>query len=75
MYQKVARLAYGLVNFHPFVDGNKRIAAHAMLLILKLNGVDLTYSQDELFDLFISLADESLGYEDLVNWIIGHIDD
>ncbi len=28
--QKAARLCYGLVKNHPFVDGNKRIGAHAM---------------------------------------------
>lgn len=28
---KVARLCYGLISNHPFVDGNKRIKAHAML--------------------------------------------
>ena len=26
--QKSARLAFGLINNHPFVDGNKRIGAH-----------------------------------------------
>ncbi len=30
--QKAARLCYGLVKNHPFVDGNKRIGAHAMLV-------------------------------------------
>lgn len=29
--QKAARLGFGLVKNHPFVDGNKRIGAHAML--------------------------------------------
>lgn len=31
LWQKAARLAFGLVKNHPFVDGNKRIGAHAML--------------------------------------------
>ena len=32
LQQKAARLCYGLVKNHPFVDGNKRIGAHAMLV-------------------------------------------
>ena len=35
--QKAARLCYGLVKNHPFIDGNKRIGVHAMLVFLALN--------------------------------------
>lgn len=42
---KAARLCFGIVKNHPFVDGNKRIGAHAMLVFLELNGFDLKYSQ------------------------------
>ncbi|MFQ7288329.1 MAG: Fic family protein [Lacrimispora saccharolytica] len=36
MQKKAARLCFGLVKNHPFVDGNKRIGAHAMLVFLSL---------------------------------------
>ena len=32
---KIARLAYGLVNNHPFIDGNKRIGTYVMLVLLE----------------------------------------
>ena len=35
--QKAARLCYGLVMNHPFVDGNKRAGAHIMLTFLAIN--------------------------------------
>lgn len=38
---KAARLGFGLVSNHPFVDGNKRTGAHVMLVFLALNGVEL----------------------------------
>lgn len=41
LQQKAARLCFGLVKNHPFVDGNKRIGAHAMLVFLALNGIEL----------------------------------
>ena len=34
--QKAARLGIGLTKNHAFVDGNKRIGAHAMLVFLVL---------------------------------------
>ena len=39
--QKAARLCFGLVKDHAFVDGNKRIGAHAMLVFLALNGIEI----------------------------------
>ena len=30
LLEKAARLGYGLIKNHPFVDGNKRIGTHAM---------------------------------------------
>jgi death-on-curing protein len=56
---KVAAITFGLVNNHGFVDGNKRIGVAAMLLLLKLNGYSLKYSQQELIVMGISIADGS----------------
>ena len=70
--QKAARLGYGLVQNHAFVDGNKRIAAHAALTFLALNGVELEYTQEELSDIFLKLASGEAKYEDLLAWIIEH---
>ena len=44
VYQKSSRLGFGLIKNHPFVDGNKRIGAHSMLVSLSLNGIELEYS-------------------------------
>lgn len=70
--EKAARLAFGLTRFHPFVDGNKRIGVHAMLVVLALNGVQLTYTQKELSDLFLSLAAGEIGYDELRDWVDAH---
>ena len=69
---KAARLAYGLVQNHAFIDGNKRIAAHVMLVYLKVNGVTLTYTQEELQDIFLGLAASEVTFNDLVGWIMNH---
>ena len=72
LQQKAARLCFGLVKNHPFVDGNKRIGAHAMLVFLALNGVELQYSQTELFGVIIQLAAGEIQSSDLLSWIITH---
>ena len=60
LQQKAARLCFGLVKNHPFVDGNKRIGAHAMLVFLALNGVELQHSQTELSDVITKHFVDSL---------------
>ncbi|MCH5287013.1 MAG: type II toxin-antitoxin system death-on-curing family toxin [Christensenellaceae bacterium] len=72
LQQKAARLCYGLVKNHPFLDGNKRIGAHAMLVFLALNGVELTYTQDELSDIILSVAASEVGYDSLLQWLLQH---
>ncbi len=72
LQQKAARLCFGLVKNHPFIDGNKRIGAHAMLVFLALNGINLNYTQDELVDITLRLASGETGYEDLWQWICSH---
>lgn len=64
LQQKGARLGYGLICNHAFVDGNKRIGAHIMLLFLSLNGIELEYTQEELSDLILNVAAGKLQFED-----------
>ena len=70
--QKAARLGYGLVKNHPFVDGNKRIGAHAMLVFLALNGIELEYTQRELADIILQVAANKADYNALFHWLIFH---
>lgn len=72
LQQKAARLCFGLVKNHPFVDGNKRIGAHAMLVFLALNGVELQHSQTELSDVILQLAAGEIEATDLLHWILAH---
>ncbi len=69
---KAARLGYGLIKNHSMVDGNKRIGTHAMLVFLALNGIELTYTQKELYETILDVAAGELGYEDLLEWVLQH---
>lgn len=69
---KAARLCYGLVKNHAMIDGNKRIGAHAMLVFLAVNGYELKYTQKELADIILDVADGKREYEDILSWILEH---
>ena len=69
---KAARLCYGLVKNHAMLDGNKRLGAHTMLVFLAVNGYQLEYTQRELSDVILDVADGKKGYEDILTWILAH---
>lgn len=69
---KAARLGYGLIKNHAMIDGNKRIGAHAMLVFLMLNGIELQYTQEELYRIILDVAAGTEEYETLLRWILEH---
>ena len=70
--QKGARLGYGLIMNHPFIDGNKRIGAHAMIVFLALNYIELDYTQEELIDIIMSTAAGQCTFKELLSWVLEH---
>ena len=70
--QKAARLGFGLIKNHAFVDGNKRIGTHAMLVFLVLNGIEIEYTQEELSDVILKVAAGDYSFENLVKWVVDH---
>lgn len=63
-----ASYAFGIARNHPFVDGNKRTAFVVSLLFLKMNGWVVTATADNLYEIFMALADGSISEEELVKW-------
>lgn len=71
---KAARLCYGLVRNHPFLDGNKRIGAMAMLVFLDQNDRPLKCGEDELTQIVLHTADGSVDNSQLAMWVLRHLD-
>ena len=57
---KAAALMHSLARNHPLVDGNKRLALAAVLVLLDINGAPLTLSEGEAYDLTIAVATGAL---------------
>ncbi len=70
--QKAAKLGFGLIKNHAFVDGNKRIGVHTMLVFLALNGIEIEYTQEELSATILKVAAGDYSFENLVKWVVDH---
>jgi death-on-curing protein len=66
---KAAALMHSLVQNHPFVDGNKRVGAHAMALFLLANGLEPEFAPAELTEMTLAVARGELAAEALAIWI------
>ncbi len=70
--EKGARLGYSLISNRAFVDGNKRIGTYIMLTFLEMNGIRIQCTDEELVHIGLSVADGSMKYEELLQWVRDH---
>ncbi len=70
--EKGARLGYSLISNHAFVDGNKRIGVYVMLSFLEMNGIRIHCTDEDLIHIGLAVADGSMNYEELLDWILQH---
>lgn len=56
IHEKAAALLHSLARNHALVDGNKRLALAATIAFYGMNGMRLTLTNDEAYDLVIDVA-------------------
>jgi death-on-curing protein len=71
--EKAARLAFGIVENHPFVDGNKRTAAACAASFLGINGYAFAPPEGELADVFIGLAAGEIDWIRFRDWMAAFV--
>ncbi len=64
-----AAYAFGIARNHPFVDGNKRVALLAVIVILGLNGIDFRADEAQAAIIIRDLAAGDVSEEGLTRWI------
>jgi death on curing protein len=72
IFLKAAVLYEAIVNYHVFIDGNKRTAFAATARFLNLNGYDLHVSDAEIEDYTISIATTKAELAGIATWIKKH---
>ncbi len=65
---KAGALLHSLVLNHPFLDGNKRVGAHAAVLFLLVNGTELMAGPAALADMTLATARGEMSAEALAIW-------
>lgn len=70
---KIARIGYGLVCNHPFVDGNKRIGTYVMLVLLELNKMEIDFSDADVVRMGLDLASGKMTDKQLLDFILEHL--
>ena len=58
--EKAAALLHSLAKNHALVDGNERLALAGTIAFLGLNGLRLTYTNDEVDRLIVAVADGTI---------------
>jgi len=70
LVHEAAALLESLVQNHPFVDGNKRVAFAVVDVFLRINGFAITASAAALYKRMIGLIEDgSFDMEHLVPWL------
>lgn len=59
VHEKAAALLHSLARNHGLVDGNKRLALAATIAFYGMNGMRLTLTNEEAYDLVIDVASGS----------------
>jgi death-on-curing protein len=63
---KAAALLHSIARNHALIDGNKRLALAAVIAFYGLNGRRLTLTNDEAYDLVMSIAAGQLDTADAI---------
>lgn len=67
-----ALYALGIAANHPFVDGNKRVAAVLLETFLEDNGFELVADDLEVYDVMMKLAKGESSDEAFTKWVVEH---
>ena len=71
-YLKAGILFEAIVNYHVFVDGNKRTAFASMVRFLAINEYSMDVTDREIVDFTILVATKKLDMTEIANWVKAH---
>ena len=68
-FEKGAAIGESIIMNHPFVDGNKRTGYVLMELMLRLENVRITATDDQLYQFVIDISTGDKRFEEIVDWL------
>ncbi|MCM3778771.1 type II toxin-antitoxin system death-on-curing family toxin [Microbacterium hydrocarbonoxydans] len=71
--RKAAALISSLGQNHSLFDGNKRISLVLTFIFIRMNGFELTFTNDEAFDFVLDVAQSRVDLDQIAAIIADHI--
>lgn len=68
LFQMATAYAHGIIKNHPFLDGNKRTGFMTAYSFLKINGRELTASEEDAVITMLGVAEGSIDEAALAKW-------
>lgn len=66
---KIVSISHSLIKNHSFIDGNKRIGTLVLYILLKENGYELEWTDEEVIEIGLKVANGEMRKEDLKKFI------
>jgi death on curing protein len=63
------KYAFCIIQYHSFVDGNKRTAFAVMIEFLEENGYELNYDNDEMVDNIENIAAKNISFDEFTEYL------
>ena len=67
--KKAGVILHSLIQFHPFIDGNKRTGVTITQIYLLENGYSWSFTQKEIVGFAEAVADNRYTLDEITNWI------
>lgn len=66
---KIVSISHSLIKNHSFIDGNKRIGTLVLYVLLRENGYELEWTDEEVIEIGLKVASGEMGKEDLKKFL------
>ena len=71
--EKAAALISSVAQNRALVDGDKRMSLYLTFIFIRLNGYELTFTNDEAFDFVLDVAQSRLDLKNITQVLAAHI--
>lgn len=69
IFEKAAALGESLIINHPFIDGNKRTGAVAMVSLLEEEGLSFSADEEDFYQFIICISEGEKTFHEIVKWL------
>lgn len=73
IFDKAAVITHSIIKNHPFLDGNKRTGIAAGIILLEINNIKITVSQEELVSFTLQIAEGKIDWQGISGWFRDHL--